>query len=138
MGLRGGGGWAGRSGAPAPGWTCLLLLLLCAALRSLLASPGSEGERGRAVGGGGRWWWCVCFCRAAAAGVCFWGACRGVSVRFGGFGGCGARPRCVQSWGWWWGDSGHKRVIGCPAWHGHCQASKLDFSPSLLPGLGTA
>uniref|UniRef100_U3IHU5 receptor protein-tyrosine kinase n=1 Tax=Anas platyrhynchos platyrhynchos TaxID=8840 RepID=U3IHU5_ANAPP len=44
MGLRGGGGWAGRSGAPAPGWTCLLLLLLllCAALRSLLASPGSE------------------------------------------------------------------------------------------------
>lgn len=60
MGLRGGGGWAGRSGAPAPGWTCLLLLLLlCAALRSLLASPGSEGERGRAVGGGG-WWWCVC------------------------------------------------------------------------------
>lgn len=45
MGLRGGGGRAGR---PAPGWTCLLL---CAALRSLLASPGSEGERGR----GGRW-----------------------------------------------------------------------------------
>uniref|UniRef100_A0A8C3BLL9 receptor protein-tyrosine kinase n=1 Tax=Cairina moschata TaxID=8855 RepID=A0A8C3BLL9_CAIMO len=43
MGLRGGGGWAGRAGAPAPGWTCLLLLLLlCAALRSLLASPGSE------------------------------------------------------------------------------------------------
>uniref|UniRef100_A0A8V0XRX5 receptor protein-tyrosine kinase n=1 Tax=Gallus gallus TaxID=9031 RepID=A0A8V0XRX5_CHICK len=36
MGLRGGGGRAGR---PAPGWTCLLL---CAALRSLLASPGSE------------------------------------------------------------------------------------------------
>uniref|UniRef100_A0A8B9I6S9 receptor protein-tyrosine kinase n=2 Tax=Anatidae TaxID=8830 RepID=A0A8B9I6S9_9AVES len=39
MGLRGGGGWAGRAGAPAPAWTCLLL---CAALRSLLASPGSE------------------------------------------------------------------------------------------------
>ncbi|XP_051472949.1 ephrin type-A receptor 5 isoform X13 [Apus apus] len=39
---RGGGGWAGRAGAPAPGWTCLLPLLLCAALRSLLASPGSE------------------------------------------------------------------------------------------------
>ncbi|XP_031452680.1 ephrin type-A receptor 5 isoform X4 [Phasianus colchicus] len=36
MGLRGGGG---RAGGPAPGWTCLLL---CAALRSLLASPGSE------------------------------------------------------------------------------------------------
>ncbi|XP_054058288.1 ephrin type-A receptor 5 isoform X12 [Rissa tridactyla] len=42
MGPRGGGGWAGRAGAPAPGWTCLLPLLLCAALRSLLASPGSE------------------------------------------------------------------------------------------------
>ncbi|KAM6401669.1 ephrin type-A receptor 5 isoform 14-T14 [Pluvialis apricaria] len=43
MGPRGGGGWAGRAGVPAPGWTCLLpLLLLCAALRSLLASPGSE------------------------------------------------------------------------------------------------
>lgn len=47
MGPRGAGGWAGRAGAPAPGWTCLLPLLLCAALRSLLASPGSEGERGR-------------------------------------------------------------------------------------------
>lgn len=46
MGLRGGGG---RAGGPAPGWTCLLL---CAALRSLLASPGSEGERRR--GGRGR------------------------------------------------------------------------------------
>uniref|UniRef100_A0A663EEI2 receptor protein-tyrosine kinase n=2 Tax=Aquila chrysaetos chrysaetos TaxID=223781 RepID=A0A663EEI2_AQUCH len=42
MGPRGAGGWAGRAGAPAPGWTCLLPLLLCAALRSLLASPGSE------------------------------------------------------------------------------------------------
>ncbi|KAM6269497.1 ephrin type-A receptor 5 isoform 9-T9 [Porphyrio hochstetteri] len=42
MGPRGAGGWAGRVGAPAPGWTCLLPLLLCAALRSLLASPGSE------------------------------------------------------------------------------------------------
>ncbi|XP_075277393.1 ephrin type-A receptor 5 isoform X9 [Opisthocomus hoazin] len=42
MGPRGGGGWAGRAGAPAPGRTCLLPLLLCAALRSLLASPGSE------------------------------------------------------------------------------------------------
>ncbi|XP_025964360.1 ephrin type-A receptor 5 isoform X14 [Dromaius novaehollandiae] len=39
MGLRGGGGWGGRAGVPAPGWTCLLL---CASLRSLLASPGSE------------------------------------------------------------------------------------------------
>ncbi|XP_068797226.1 ephrin type-A receptor 5 isoform X12 [Struthio camelus] len=39
MGLRGGGGWGGRAGAPAPGWTCLLL---CAVLGSLLASPGSE------------------------------------------------------------------------------------------------
>ncbi|XP_064917650.1 ephrin type-A receptor 5 isoform X6 [Columba livia] len=36
----GGGGWAGRAGAPAPGWT--YLLPLCAALRSLLASPSSE------------------------------------------------------------------------------------------------
>ncbi|XP_074397069.1 ephrin type-A receptor 5 isoform X11 [Zonotrichia albicollis] len=36
-------GWAGRAGAPAPARTCLLpLLLLCAALRSLRASPGSE------------------------------------------------------------------------------------------------
>ncbi|KAM9581040.1 ephrin type-A receptor 5 isoform 11-T11 [Guaruba guarouba] len=42
MGLRGAGGWAGTAGAPAPGWTCLLPLLLCAVLRSLLASPGSE------------------------------------------------------------------------------------------------
>ncbi|XP_072717398.1 ephrin type-A receptor 5 isoform X7 [Ciconia boyciana] len=42
MGPRGAGGWAGRAGAPAPGWTCFLPLLLCAALRSLLASPGSE------------------------------------------------------------------------------------------------
>ncbi|XP_074679429.1 ephrin type-A receptor 5 isoform X8 [Strix aluco] len=42
MGPWGAGGWAGRAGAPAPGWTCLLPLLLCAALRSLLASPGSE------------------------------------------------------------------------------------------------
>ncbi|XP_059700317.1 ephrin type-A receptor 5 isoform X8 [Haemorhous mexicanus] len=43
MGPRGTGGWAGRAGAPAPGRTCLLpLLLLCAALRSLRASPGSE------------------------------------------------------------------------------------------------
>ncbi|KAM6267574.1 ephrin type-A receptor 5 isoform 2-T2 [Spheniscus humboldti] len=42
MGPRGAGGWAGRAGAPAPGWTCLLPLLLCTALRSLLASPGSE------------------------------------------------------------------------------------------------
>ncbi|XP_049670987.1 ephrin type-A receptor 5 isoform X12 [Accipiter gentilis] len=42
MGPRGAGGRAGRAGAPAPGWTCLLPLLLCAALRSLLASPGSE------------------------------------------------------------------------------------------------
>lgn len=48
MGLRGGGGGA-RAGGPAPGWTCLLL---CAALRSLLASPGSEGEQRR--GGRGR------------------------------------------------------------------------------------
>lgn len=47
MGPRGTGGWAGRAGAPAPGRTCLLPLLLCAALRSLRASPGSEGERGR-------------------------------------------------------------------------------------------
>ncbi|XP_030347539.1 ephrin type-A receptor 5 isoform X11 [Strigops habroptila] len=42
MGPRGAGGWAGTAGAPAPGWTCLLPLLLCAVLRSLLASPGSE------------------------------------------------------------------------------------------------
>ncbi|KAM4780780.1 ephrin type-A receptor 5 isoform 9-T9 [Cyanocitta cristata] len=42
MGPRGTGGWAGRAGAPAPGRTCLLPLLLCAALRSLRASPGSE------------------------------------------------------------------------------------------------
>ncbi|XP_071598863.1 ephrin type-A receptor 5 isoform X14 [Heliangelus exortis] len=42
MELRGGGGWTGRAGAPAPGWTCLFPLLLCAALQSLLASPGSE------------------------------------------------------------------------------------------------
>ncbi|XP_054020821.1 ephrin type-A receptor 5 isoform X7 [Dryobates pubescens] len=42
MGPRGAGGWAGRAGEPAAGWTCLLPLLLCAALRSLLASPGSE------------------------------------------------------------------------------------------------
>ncbi|XP_036238276.1 ephrin type-A receptor 5 isoform X8 [Molothrus ater] len=43
MGPRGTGGWAGRAGAPAPARTCLLpLLLLCAALRSLRASPGSE------------------------------------------------------------------------------------------------
>ncbi|XP_064306249.1 ephrin type-A receptor 5 isoform X8 [Phalacrocorax carbo] len=42
MGPRGAGRWAGRAEAPAPGWTCLLPLLLCAALRSLLASPGSE------------------------------------------------------------------------------------------------
>ncbi|XP_027532777.1 ephrin type-A receptor 5 isoform X7 [Neopelma chrysocephalum] len=44
MGPRGTGGRAGRAGAPAPGWTCLLplLLLLCTALRSLRASPGSE------------------------------------------------------------------------------------------------
>ncbi|XP_056346091.1 ephrin type-A receptor 5 isoform X5 [Oenanthe melanoleuca] len=42
MGPRGTGGWAGRTGAPAPGRTCLLPLLLCAALRSLRASPGSE------------------------------------------------------------------------------------------------
>lgn len=46
MGPRVAGGWAGTAGAPAPGWTCLLPLLLCAMLRSLLASPGSEGERG--------------------------------------------------------------------------------------------
>ncbi|XP_065693411.1 ephrin type-A receptor 5 isoform X20 [Patagioenas fasciata] len=38
----GGGGWTGHAGAPAPGWTYLLPLLLCAALRSLLASPSSE------------------------------------------------------------------------------------------------
>ncbi|XP_064508249.1 ephrin type-A receptor 5 isoform X13 [Pseudopipra pipra] len=42
MGPRGTGGRAGRAGAPAPGWTCLLPLLLCTALRSLRASPGSE------------------------------------------------------------------------------------------------
>ncbi|XP_041905764.1 ephrin type-A receptor 5 isoform X6 [Corvus kubaryi] len=42
MGPRGTGGWAGRAGTPAPGRTCLLPLLLCAALRSLRASPGSE------------------------------------------------------------------------------------------------
>ncbi|XP_061335131.1 ephrin type-A receptor 5 isoform X7 [Pezoporus occidentalis] len=42
MGPRGAGGWSGTAGAPAPGWTCLLPLLLCAVLRSLLASPGSE------------------------------------------------------------------------------------------------
>ncbi|XP_014743745.1 PREDICTED: ephrin type-A receptor 5 isoform X7 [Sturnus vulgaris] len=42
MGPRGTGGWAGPAGAPAPGRTCLLPLLLCAALRSLRASPGSE------------------------------------------------------------------------------------------------
>ncbi|XP_058693656.1 ephrin type-A receptor 5 isoform X8 [Poecile atricapillus] len=42
MGPRGSGGWAGRAGAPAPARTCLLPLLLCAALRSLRASPGSE------------------------------------------------------------------------------------------------
>ncbi|XP_064004623.1 ephrin type-A receptor 5 isoform X7 [Pogoniulus pusillus] len=42
MGPRGARGWAGRAGEPAAGWTCLLPLLLCAALRSLLASPGSE------------------------------------------------------------------------------------------------
>ncbi|XP_071412158.1 ephrin type-A receptor 5 isoform X12 [Pithys albifrons albifrons] len=39
MGPRSTGGWAG---APAPRWTCLLPLLLCTALRSLRASPGSE------------------------------------------------------------------------------------------------
>ncbi|XP_051646645.1 ephrin type-A receptor 5 isoform X6 [Manacus candei] len=39
MGPRGTGG---RAGAPAPGWTCLLPLLLCTALQSLRASPGSE------------------------------------------------------------------------------------------------
>ncbi|XP_032916483.1 ephrin type-A receptor 5 isoform X21 [Catharus ustulatus] len=45
MGPRATSGWggcAGRAGAPAPGRTCLLPLLLCAALRSLRASPGSE------------------------------------------------------------------------------------------------
>ncbi|XP_050193699.1 ephrin type-A receptor 5 isoform X13 [Myiozetetes cayanensis] len=42
MGPRGTGGRAGRTGAPAPGWTCLLPLLLCTALRSLRASPGNE------------------------------------------------------------------------------------------------
>ncbi|KAM6075684.1 ephrin type-A receptor 5 isoform 10-T11 [Chlamydotis macqueenii] len=42
MGPRGRGGWVGHAEAPAPGWTCLLPLLLCAAFRSLRASPGSE------------------------------------------------------------------------------------------------
>lgn len=62
MGPRATGGWggcAGRAGAPAPGRTCLLPLLLCAALRSLRASPGSEGEQRRSsrdVGAATREW----------------------------------------------------------------------------------